>query len=602
LHVLVIQRQASICATIRLMKGTAPRLHFAGRVVDDGRILDCFEGAEVPVPLAACEAGPGDFVEVRVEDGIARPVDVLARAGGGLAHLYEIAVSHGLDPIFPKGAMEETGALLASPGLDDPTLEDLRRLPFCSVDDADTRDIDQALHLERDGRGWLVRYALADAAYYVRPGQPLWREAMQRGASFYLPGLVIPMLPRPLSEGLVSLLQGVDRRALVFTMRLDGRGRCVDTQLSRALIHNRVQLSFEEVQEFLDGHESGRITGDLAASLRLLPDIGHARTQLAQERDVVRFRRVQIKTSLGRDGLRFFAHGEHRNDVERHNEQLSLLCNVEGARYLERARPSEGIQPIYRVHPAPPPERFDQFSGLLRGLTRRRGLDTSVWSWQRGERSLATFLRRLPSEPPFSRLSRVVQRHAIRLNLRSTFEEEPAAHFGVGAPVYARFSAPMREMVGIFLHKEAWERVSGSGTADDPVDEALRDAVVDLANRARATQRQLEKESDRLVLDQLFTDDLERPDAERTRHRGTVVGLRPTRAYVLLDEPPADVKVDLRDLESCLGGPVNLDEHGISVVRTDGGEPVMSLGDPVDVVVAGRDAGRNRWRLELRPV
>ena len=195
----------------------------------------------------------------------------------------------------------------------------------------------------------------------------------------------------------------------------------------------------------------------------------------------------------------------------------------------------------------------------------------------------------------------MIQRHAIRLNLRSTFEEEPAAHFGVGAPVYARFSAPMREMVGIFLHKEAWERVSGTGSAVDPADEALRDRVVDLANRARSLQRQLDKDSDRLVLDQLFADDLERPDRERTNHRGTVVGLRPTRAYVLLDEPPADVKIYLRDLESSLGGPVNLDEHGISVVRSEDGATVLSLGDPVDLVVAGRDAGRNRWRLELRP-
>ena len=583
------------------MNSSSARLHFAGRVLEGERVLDVFDGADTPVPLLPCDAGAGDFVEVRIEDGTARSVQVLARAGGGLAHLYEIAASHGLDPLFPDDAMRETEALLERPGLDDPTLEDLRPLPFCSVDDASTRDIDQALHLERDGPGWLVRYALADAAWYVRPGRPLWNEAMQRGASFYLPGLVIPMLPRPLSEGLISLLQGVDRRALVFTMRLDERGHCLDTQISRALIHNRAQLSFEEVQELLDGHDSPRITGELAASLRLLPLIGHARTQLAQERDVVRFRRVQVKTSLGRDGLRFFAHGEHRNDVERHNEQLSLLCNVEGARYLERAGPREGIQPIYRVHPAPPPERFDAFAGLLRGLTRRRGLDADVWSWERGERSLATFLRQLPADPPFQRLSRVVQRHAIRLNLRSTFEEEPAAHFGVGASVYARFSAPMREMVGIFLHKEAWERVSGSGIADDPVDEDLRDQVVDLANRVRALQNQLDKDSDRLVLDQLFADDLERPGLERTRHRGTLVGLRPTRAYVLLDEPPVDVKVYLRDLESSLGGPVDLDEHGISVVRQDDGQPVMSLGDPVDVVVAGHDAGRNRWQLELRP-
>lgn len=582
------------------MKGDSQRTHFAGRVVDGGGLLDVFAGAADPVPLAGGDAGTGDFVEVRVDGGQARPVEVLARAGTGLARLYGIAARHGLDPIFPPQVMAEAEALLAAPGLDDPTLEDLRALPLCSVDGPGTRDIDQALHLERDGRGFVVRYALADAAFYVRPGTALWREAMERGSSFYLPGLVIPMLPRPLSEGLVSLLEGVDRRALVFTMRLDRRGRCLHTRVGRALIHNRAQLTWDEVQDFLDGCEAPRIDGDLAASLSLLPEIGNARMRLAEERDVVRFTRVQVKTGLGPEGLRFFAVGEHRNDTERFNEQLSLLCNVEGARFLLAAGPSEGVQAIYRVHPPPPDERYDGFSGLLKGMARRRRLDPATWCWSRGDGPLADFLKRLPRSRATDRLNRVVQRHAIMLNLRSTFGVEPAGHFGVGAPVYARFSAPMREMVGVFVHKEAWERVTGTGAPNDPGDEALRRDVVEVANRAREVQRQLEKDSDRLVLDQLFTDDLARPEPARVAHRGTLVGLRSTRAYVLLDEPPADVKVYLSDLEASFGGPVDLDEDGVSVVREGQQEPLMSLGDPVDLVVTGRDAGRNRWKLGLR--
>ncbi len=593
-----------MCATIRGMKGDLERASFVGRAVDGGGILDLFAGDGPPVPLADGDLSPGDFAEVCVEGGLARPVQVLARADTGLARLYAIAARHGVDPIFPPEVMAETAALLEAPGLDDPALDDLRSLPFCSIDGPGTRDIDQALHLEPDGRGWLVRYALADAAFYVRPGTALWREAMSRGASFYLPGLVIPMLPRPLSEGLVSLLEGVDRRALVFSMRLDRRGRCLETNVGRALIHSRAQLTFDEVQGYLDGRPApsgaARIAGGLADSLRLLPGVGRARMRLAEERDVVRFARLQVKTGLGPKGLRFFAVGEHRNDVERFNEQLSLLCNVEGARFLLAARPAEGIQAIYRVHPPPPDERYDGFSRLLTGLARRRRLDPRTWTWGRADGPLADFLEGLPRNRATRRLHNVVQRHAIMLNLRSTFGAEPAGHFGVGAPVYARFSAPMREMVGVFVHKEAWERVSGTGRAHDPADEGLRAEVVEVANRAREVQRQLEKASDRLVLDQLFRDDLERPPDARQAHRGTLVGLRSTRAYVLLDEPPADVKVYLRDLEASIGGPVHLDEAGVSVVRDGGDEPLLVLGDEVDLVVAGRDAGRDRWQLELR--
>src|SRR5690349_21087678 len=105
-----------------------------------------------------------------------------------------------LDPGFAPEVEAEAAALVASPGLDDPALTDLEAVPFVTVDGPGTRDLDQALYLERDGDGYLVRYAIADAAYFVKPGSRLFAEALRRGTSYYLPGLSVPMLPRSLSE------------------------------------------------------------------------------------------------------------------------------------------------------------------------------------------------------------------------------------------------------------------------------------------------------------------------------------------------------------------------------------------------------------------
>jgi ribonuclease R len=190
------------------------------------------------------------------------------------ATLAHIARTLELDDTYPPAVHAEVEAWLAAPGLDDPALIDLTPEPFVTIDNEGSRDLDQALAITRDGPGYRLRYALADAAYYVRPGSALFAEALARGASYYLPGWSIPMLPRPLSEGLVSLNAGVPRRAMVWTFGLDPQGAIVDVALERARIQSHAQLTYAGVQALHDADARGE-THPLAErvyteSLRLL--------------------------------------------------------------------------------------------------------------------------------------------------------------------------------------------------------------------------------------------------------------------------------------------------------------------------------------------
>jgi ribonuclease R len=186
-----------------------------------------------------------------------------------------------------------------------------------------------------------------------------------------------------------------------------------------------------------------------------------------------------------------------------------------------------------------------------------------------------------------------VSRQAIMINVRSTYAGEPGPHHGVGTDVYARFSAPMREVVGVFLHKEMWELLTGEG--DEPRrDQVLRERVIAAANRSRALQSQIGRAADQLVIDALFARDLALPAAARPAHRGTMMGMRHGRAYVRLDDPPLDVKVYVDRLERGYG----CDAHG--VVLTRAGRPVARLGDAVAVRVVDRVTnGSGRWMLDF---
>jgi ribonuclease R len=513
-------------------------------------------------------------------------------AGGALD---EIARDLELDARFSEAVLAETAGLLADPKLDDPKLLDLTADPFCTIDGPTSRDLDQAIHVARQGKGYRVDYAIADAAHFVPPRSALFESALARGASYYLPGFSVPMLPRDLSEGLVSLNPGVVRRALLFRMELDEAANLVRTEVVRARIKSRHKLAWGDVQRLYDAPDSSPLSRDpVSDSLQCLREVGEKRIAIADAHDVVRYRRREVEVKVAGDKMGFVVLEAVRDRVELYNEQISILCNREAGRLLA-AHPAPHLQPIYRVHPAPEASDVAGFFDLVKKTLAAHGLGAELEP--REDEPVAAYLRRLPEIGPLARVARAIERQALLVNVRSAFSTDPDIHHGVGAEVYARASAPMREVVGVFLHKELVEMIEGATPGRSDVDLALRDRVVVAANLARDKQRRVNDQVNRLVLDRLFTSDLASGAAPR---KGTVMGITSSKVHVELDEPGLDVKVYLRDLGHARGGAwLDLVDGGVALAVRDKGDVVCRLGDEVKVVLRGKDAGRDRWRLDL---
>ncbi len=513
--------------------------------------------------------------------------------------LAAIFAAHDLTVDPPDAVLAEARRVVQQVRPDDPALTDLTALPFCTIDEVDSRDLDQALFIEGAGdQGFVVWYALADASAFVTPGAALWDDALQRGASYYLPGLVAPMLPRLLSEDRCSLSPDVDRRALVFRVVLDAGGRVQDTRLLQARVHSRAKLSYDGVQAWYDGGAAPCHDPAVLASLQRLVDVGRLRLALAEERDVVRFRRTEIKVEVASEGddLVFVAHRDLRLPVERYNEQISVLCNVEGARLLRASRAPDLIQPIYRVHAPPQPERLAALRDQLDAIVAAQGLDAG-WRWRQGQESLSSYLERLPA----GRVAQAIHRQAMMSAGRASFTARAGEHHGLGADVYARFTAPMREIVGVFLHSEAKELLAGrpgAVPAGVPDDDVLRASVIDVSNRAHQVQKALDRDANRRVLDHLLAADLD-GGGERWR-RGTVMGLTRRKVHVLLDDPAVDVKLYLHHLEAAAGVRLRVSADGASLEPTRGKGLRLAVGDAVDVCVRGVDPRTDRWRLDCR--
>jgi len=521
-----------------------------------------------------------------------------------LAALYELISRFRLRVAYSEQAKSEALAFTQKSGIDDRRLVDLTDRPYITIDNDDSRDLDQALYIEATPAGTLVSYALADASYYVANGGALFTEALARGSSYYLPGLSIPMLPRVLSEDLVSLNPNAMRRALVFDMTLNETGQCVDTSVYRGRIQSRAKLTYAGVQTYYDTPETSPLSNQpYSGTLDLLKVVGMSRRALAQAKHVVDFNRTGVK--IARTPHVFTALADDRLWVERYNEQISLMCNVEGARLLEQASTDPAVQPVFRVHPAPPPEKLEAFERMILNLVEEFALAVDDWRWKRSEQEpLADYLRRLPgrkgdASAASRRIAAAIERQAIMTNIRSSFDAEPGVHHGIGAPFYARFSSPMREIVGIFTHKELLDHIEPDVSASTPsVDLELRESVIKAGNDSKALQKRLRKEANKLVIDELLQRELKLTEAERSHFVGTIMGIKQNCMYVQLDAPPLELKVYLSHLSRQYGAAYRVHESGIKVSGL-ATTPAFIMGACVELSVHGYDSNTNKWRLNV---
>ncbi|MCF6203185.1 MAG: RNB domain-containing ribonuclease [Methylococcaceae bacterium] len=544
----------------------------------------------------------GHIVQFVLTKGIPKQITILAFSGSAKAQLYKIAAEKKLMPFFSLAIQDEVKQVLDNTGINDPELDDMETLAFCTIDGEDTLDLDQALQVEKIETGFVVRYAIADAAYYIRPGSALFEEALKRGTSYYLPGLMIPMLPRELCVDVISLNENVSRRAVIFETILDQNGCHTKTTIIRARIRSRGKLSFKEVEDFLS-EPLKLIRNDerLSESLRYFKEVGLLRLRLAEERNIARFHRTEVNVKLGQGGFVFNLLDNVRNEVELYNEQFSLLCNIAGARLLvERSDIfTKFIQPIYKIHPPPSDKKIKEFENVISQLIKVHKLKTELWHWrQTGDQTLSDYLKKLPQKGADSRISQAIHRQALLINTRSSFSEQPGRHYGVGADVYARFSAPMREIVGVFLHKELIEKIMGCDlNCSEEQDEVLRQQIIQAANRAKGIQRQLTNEANLLVLDQVFSIDFEKE--EIFLRKGTVIGLGRDKLYILLDDISIEIKLYVQPLAAFWKIPLEIDIGQLSLINSDNQQCLVSLGDEVDIFVSDKDQKKHRWIFSI---
>ena len=327
---------------------------------------------------------------------------------------------------FPDDVLADARASIRSPRLPD---ADETAVPFVTIDPPGARDLDQALHLERRGSGYRVRYAIADVAAFVGPGGPTDREAHRRGETLYAPDHNVRLHPPELSEGAGSLLPGDTRPALVWTIDLDGDGERVGRDVRRALVRSRRQLDYAGVQALLDG-------GSADDSLRLLRDVGLLRQECEARRGGIDLPIPDQEVELGPGGYELSWRAPL--PVERWNAQISLLTGQTAAELMLEARVG-----VLRTLPRADP-------GAIARLRRSAIALGAPWP---DELSPADFIRTLDPAVPVHAAVLAETTVLLRGSGYRAFDGDAprdAEHAGVGAP-YTHATAPLRRLVDRYV-------------------------------------------------------------------------------------------------------------------------------------------------------
>jgi ribonuclease R len=412
--------------------------------------------------------------------------------------------------------------------------EDLRDLPLITIDPADARDHDDAVHAHRDDDpknegGWVVWVAIADVAAYVRVGSALDREARAKGNSTYFPDRVEPMLPEVLSNGLCSLKEGENRACLAVRMVFDKDGRKLSHRFVRGLMRSHASLSYEQAQGAIDGQPDD-VTGPIMDRI-LYPlwNAYHAMLKGRLKRSPLLIESAERKVLMDPGGG--IGAIEPRKSLEAHRliEEMMIQANVCAAETLEQKR----TPLIYRVHEAPSQEKIFNLADFLQTIGK---------PWAKGEPATTKRFNRLLDETRDGPHAEVVNEVVLRTQMQAIYSPENIGHFGLNLDRYAHFTSPIRRYSDLIVHR-GLIRALNLGK-DGLTDREIAELATIAEQVTRTERRSMAAERD--AMDRYIAAFLE--DRVGATFPGRITGVTRFGLFVRLEETGADGLVPVSSL------------------------------------------------------
>ena len=304
---------------------------------------------------------------------------------------------------------------------------DLRDEMIFTIDGDDTKDIDDAISIEKIGDNYKLGVHIADVSYYVRPNTALDSEAFDRGTSVYLADRVIPMLPHKLSNGICSLNPNVDRLALSCIMQIDKNGNVVDYDILQTVIRSRKQMTYKNVNKILEENIVPEGYEEYEDKLRLMLDLAHILRKNKENRGYIDFDIDESKIIVDDKGKAIDVTLRYRGEGEKLIEDFMIVANETVATHIYYME----LPFIYRIHGEPNEEKINNFMRFLNILGYKVKED----------------LHKLT--PKTMLLSSLL----LRSMQKAIYDTNNIGHFGIASKCYTHFTSPIRRYPDTTVHR-----------------------------------------------------------------------------------------------------------------------------------------------------
>jgi ribonuclease R len=531
------------------------------------------------------DAKDGDLVAVDLvrSRGYGLPSGRVKERLGSIASEKAISLiaihGHDIPLAFSQGALREAEA--AAPA----TLkgrEDWRDIPLVTIDPPDAKDHDDAVHAEADPDpdnkgGFIVHVAIADVAFYVRPGSALDHDAFLRGNSVYFPDRVVPMLPERISNDLCSLVPGQPRGALAVRLVIAADGRKRSHSFHRVLMRSAAKLAYAQAQAAVDGRPDD-LTGPLLDPILKPLYAAYDCVKRARDaRDPLDLDIPERKILLRPDGTVDRVVVPERLDAHRLIEEFMILANVAAAEMLEK----KALPLIYRVHDEPTVEKVHALQEFLKTL------DVPFAKAGALRPSLFNRVLTLVAGQDYQAL---VNEVVLRSQAQAEYSAENYGHFGLNLRRYAHFTSPIRRYADLIVHRGLL-RALGLGEGALP-DSETAEHLSEVAAQISVTERRAMK-AERETADRLIAHHL--ADRVGASFQGRISGVTRAGLFVKLDDTGADGLVPIRTLGTEY---FDYDETRHALIGSRSGA-MHRLGDVVDVRLVEAQPVAGALRFEL---
>lgn len=370
-------------------------------------------------------------------------VEIIGHKNDPGVDILSIVYKYKINTEFPVDVKEEVKTLpMEVRDIDMIGRKDLRNMEIFTIDGDDTKDIDDAISIEKMSNGhYKLGVHIADVSYYVKEGSPLDNEAMERGTSVYLVDRVIPMLPHELSNGICSLNPNVDRLAISCVMEFDCDGRQLDYEIFPSVIRSRIQMTYKKVNSILEDNKIPEGYEPYEQSLRLMAELADILRKMKIKRGYIDFEVDEAKILVDENCKPTEIVLRDRGTGEKLIEDFMIAANECVATHIYFM----SLPFIYRVHEVPKEEKLRSYLSFVGSLGYQVPGDLKDTS----PKTVQKIIKYLEDKPEFKILSSLL----LRSMQKAVYRPENLGHYGLASQCYTHFTSPIRRYPDTTVHR-----------------------------------------------------------------------------------------------------------------------------------------------------